>query len=38
MLDFLLSKSANLDITVQGIIWGKGYDRESLIPAVNPIS
>lgn len=38
MLDFLLSKSANLDITVQGIIWGKGYDRETLIPAVNPIS
>ena len=38
MLDFLLSKSADLSITVQGIIWGKGYDWETLIPSVNPIS
>jgi hypothetical protein len=38
MLDFLLSKKADLSITVQGIIWGKGYEWETLIPSVNPIS
>lgn len=38
MLDFLLSKKADLNITVQGIIWGKGYEWETLIPSVNPIS
>lgn len=38
MLEFLLSKKANLDITVQGIIWGKAYEWETLIPSVNPIS
>jgi len=38
MLHFLLSKSADLEITVPGLIWGKGYDWETLIPAVNPIS
>ncbi|MEQ8474062.1 MAG: ankyrin repeat domain-containing protein [Marinoscillum sp.] len=38
MLDFLLSNSSDLSITVKGLIWGKGYDWETLIPAVNPIS
>ncbi|MEO6456480.1 MAG: hypothetical protein ABIN97_20555 [Ginsengibacter sp.] len=38
MMNFLLSKSADLQITVKGIIWGKGYEWETLIPAVNPIS
>lgn len=38
ILDFLLSKKADLNITVQGIIWGKGYEWETLIPSVNPIS
>ncbi|MFI5186305.1 MAG: ankyrin repeat domain-containing protein [Chitinophagales bacterium] len=38
MLKYLLSKSADLKITVAGLIWGKGYDWETLIPAVNPIS
>ena len=38
MLNFLISKNADLDITVRGIIWGKGYEWETLIPAVNPIS
>jgi len=38
MLDFLLARSANLQITVKGLIWGKGYEWETLIPAVNPIS
>lgn len=38
MLDFLLAEGADLSITVQGIIWGKGYEWETLIPSVNPIS
>ena len=38
MLNYLLSESANLKITVPGIIWGKGYEWETLIPAVNPVS
>ena len=38
MLNFLLEKSANLHYTVPGLIWGKGYEWETLIPAVNPIS
>jgi Ankyrin repeat len=36
MLHFLLSKDAAIRITVPGIIWGKGYEWETLIPAVNP--
>ena len=38
MLEYLLSKSADLQITVKGLIWGKGYEWETFIPAVNPIS
>lgn len=38
MLHFLLSKSADLKITVAGIVWGAGYEWETLIPAVNPVS
>jgi ankyrin repeat protein len=38
MLNYLLSKSADLTITVKGIIWGKSYPWETLTPAVNPIS
>jgi len=38
MLEFLLSKSVDLKLTVKGLIWGKGYPWETLIPAVNPIS
>lgn len=38
MMDFLLDKSADLSITVNGLIWGKGYDWETMIPCVNPIS
>lgn len=38
MLNFLLARSADLQITVKGLIWGKGYEWETLIPAVNPIS
>lgn len=38
MLAYLLSKSADLTITVKGLIWGRGYPWETLIPSVNPIS
>lgn len=38
MMHFLLEHNAKLDITVKGIIWGKGYPWETLIPSVNPIS
>ncbi len=35
---YLLSKSVDLKVTVAGLIWGKGYEWETFIPAVNPIS
>lgn len=38
MLSYLLSQSVDLKLTVPGLIWGKGYEWETLIPAVNPIS
>jgi hypothetical protein len=38
VMDFLLSELADLRITVPGLIWGHGYEWETLIPAVNPIS
>ncbi len=38
MLKFLVSQNADLAITVKGLIWGKGYDWETFIPSVNPIS
>jgi hypothetical protein len=38
MLHFLLARSVNLTDTVAGIIWGKSYEWETLIPSVNAIS
>ena len=38
MLLFLMDNSADLTLTVKGIIWGQGYEWETWIPAVNPIS
>jgi Ankyrin repeat len=38
MMHFLLAHQAKLDLTVKGIIWGKGYEWETFIPSVNPIS
>jgi hypothetical protein len=37
-MHFLLDHGANLDVTVRGIIWGKSFDWETLVPYVNPIS
>ena len=38
MLHFLLARGADLQLTVPGLIWGKGYPWETLIPSVNPVS
>jgi Ankyrin repeat len=38
MLRLLLSREADLQHTVAGLIWGKQYDWETFIPSVNPIS
>lgn len=38
MLKYLLSLKADLHITIKGLIWGKGYDWETFIPSVNPVS
>jgi hypothetical protein len=38
MLHLLLHHGADLSITVKGLVWGKGYEWETFIPAVNPVS
>lgn len=38
MMHFLIDHGAKLDVTVKGLIWGKGYPWETFIPSVNPIS
>jgi Ankyrin repeat len=38
VMKFLVTQGANLSITVPGLIWGKGYEWETFIPSVNPIS
>lgn len=38
MLYFLLNKGADVKHTVTGLIWGKGYDWETFMPTINPIS
>jgi hypothetical protein len=32
------NNAADLSITIKGLIWGKGYEWETFIPAVNPVS
>ncbi|KAA9037131.1 ankyrin repeat domain-containing protein [Ginsengibacter hankyongi] len=38
VMKFFISQKADLTLTVQGFIWGKGYEWETFIPSVNPIS
>jgi ankyrin repeat protein len=38
MLYLLLENSADLSFTLKGLIWGRGYEWETFVPAVNPIS
>lgn len=38
MMQLLIQHGADLHFTVAGLIWGKGYDWETFVPSVNPIS
>ncbi len=38
VLQLLLDHSADALLTVRGLVWGKGYEWETFIPAVNPTS
>lgn len=38
MMKYLVAQSADLMLTVRGIVWGKGYEWETFIPSVNPMS
>ena len=38
MMKYLIEQKADLSLTVKGLIWGKGYEWETFIPSVNPIS
>lgn len=38
-MDYLQKIIGEIEIhSVEGIIWGEGYDWETFIPSVNPIS
>jgi len=38
VMKYLIAQKADLALTVIGLVWGKGYEWETFIPAVNPIS
>ena len=38
VMKYLVAQKADLSLTVKGLIWGKGYEWETFIPSVNPIS
>ena len=38
VMKYLIDESADLNLTVKGLVWGKGYEWETFIPAVNPTS
>lgn len=38
MMNFLLSHNAGTTMTLPGLIWGKGYEWETLVPGVNPVN
>lgn len=38
VLKYLVANNASLTTNVKGLIWGKGYEWETFIPDVNPIS
>ncbi|HVW98611.1 MAG TPA: ankyrin repeat domain-containing protein [Mucilaginibacter sp.] len=38
MLNLLIENGVDLLYNVKGLIWGKGYEWETFVPAVNPIS
>ncbi len=38
VMKFFVSQNADLITTVKGLVWGKGYEWETFIPSINPIS
>jgi hypothetical protein len=38
VMEYLISQNADLSLTVNGLVWGKGYQWETFIPSVNPLS
>ena len=38
VMKYLVAEKADLTVTVKGLIWGKGYEWETFIPSVNPVS
>ena len=38
VMKFLVALHADLALTVKGLVWGKGYEWETFVPSVNPIS
>lgn len=38
VMKYLIIQKADLELKVKGLIWGKGYEWETFIPAVNPVS
>jgi len=38
LLHLFLQHQPDLDITVKALVWGEGYEWETFIPAVNPLS
>ncbi|MCC6286918.1 MAG: ankyrin repeat domain-containing protein [Chitinophagaceae bacterium] len=38
VMNFLVAQNADLSLTVPGLIWGKGYEWETFIPSINPVS
>ncbi|MCP9767552.1 ankyrin repeat domain-containing protein [Lacihabitans sp. LS3-19] len=38
MFELLMKHNVDLEITIPGLIWGKGYELETFVPSVNPIS
>ena len=38
LMTYLINESADSTLTIRGLVWGKGYQWETFIPAVNPTS
>jgi hypothetical protein len=38
MMQLLIENGADLSYTVRGLVWGKGYEWETFVPAVNALS
>ena len=38
VMKFLIDQEADLTLTVKGLVWGEGYEWETFVPCVNPVS